>query len=58
LGHWVAVEHDCQDALHGLLLGLIRALFQLVLEVLQRRLVGRVVLVHQAVCIVEKSRHC
>lgn len=58
LRHRIAVEHDCQDALHRLLLGLVGALFQLVLEVLQRRLVGRVVLVDQAVCIVEESRHC
>jgi len=57
LGHRVAIEHDCQDALHCLLLCFIAALFKLCSEVLKRWLIGCVVLMHQTVGIVQESRH-
>lgn len=57
LRHRVAIEHDCDDSPHGLLLGLVGAFLQLHLQVLQRRLVCRVVLVDQAVCVFEERRH-
>lgn len=56
LGHGVAVEHDGQDALHGLDLALVGALLKLGLEIGERRDVG-IVLVDQAVRILEEGRH-
>lgn len=57
LGHGIAVEHDRNNCPHRLHLGLVIALLQLELQLLQRRLVRRVVQVNQAVCIFEKRRH-
>lgn len=51
-GHRVAIQHDGQDLLHRLDLGLIRALLELRLELLQRGLVGSIVLVDKAVRVV------
>ncbi len=56
-GHGVAVEHDGEHELHGLNLALIVALLQLHAQVRHRGQVGRVVLVHQAVRILEEGRH-
>ena len=58
LSHWISIQHDRDDRPHGLQLGLIRALLQLQFQLLQRRLVGRVVLMHQTIRIIQKRRHC
>ena len=56
LRHGVAVEHDGQDALHGLDLGVVGALLKLGLDIGERRDV-RIVLVDHAVRILEEGRH-
>lgn len=57
VGHRVAVEHDGQDALHRLDLCLVTALLELRAQVREGGHVGRIVLVHQAVSILEEARH-
>ena len=56
-GQRVAVEHDDKNATHRVLLRLVRALLQLVLQVVERRDVGRIVLVDEAVRPIEEGRH-
>ncbi|KAI6768197.1 hypothetical protein HG530_006206 [Fusarium avenaceum] len=56
-GHGVAIEHNGQDALHCLDLGLIGALLQLIAQVGDGGDIGRIVLVNETVRILEKARH-
>lgn len=55
--HRVSVEHDGQDALHGLDLGLIGPLLQLIAQVGHGWDVGRIVLVDKAVGVLQKTGH-
>lgn len=55
--HGVAVEHDGQDALHGLDLAIVGALLQLVLEIVDGGDIGGIVHVDQAVRVLEEGRH-
>lgn len=57
LGHRVAIEHDGEDALHGLNLALIGTLLELRPQVGQGRDIGSIVLVDQAVGVFEEARH-
>lgn len=58
LGHWVAVEHDCEDALHGIDLALVGPLLELRAQLGHGGHIGEVVLVHQAVGALEEGGHC
>lgn len=55
--HRISVEHNGQDALHGLDLGLIGTLLQLHAQIGDGGDVGRIVLVDETVCILEEARH-
>lgn len=55
--HGVSVQHYGQDPLHRLYLRVVCPFLQLCLELLLRGLIRRVVLVDQAVCILEEGRH-
>lgn len=55
--HWIPVQHDGEDSLHGLDFCLIGAFLQLHTQIRHGRHVGRVVLVDQAVRILEKPGH-
>lgn len=57
LRHGIAVEHDGENALHGLDLAFVGPLLQLVLEIDLGRDIGRIVLVDQAVRVLEEGRH-
>lgn len=56
-GHGVAIEHDCENPLHGFHLGLVSSLLQLHPQVGDGGDIGGVILVHQAVGIFEKGCH-
>lgn len=55
--HGVAVEHDGEDGLHSLNLGLVGTLLELGTQLVGGRDVGSIVLVDQAVGVVEEGRH-
>lgn len=57
LRHRVAVQHDNQDPAHSVQLRFIGALFQLLLELLDRRLVRGIVEVHNRVRVFKERRH-
>lgn len=57
LGHWIAVQHNCEDGLHGLDLALVGALLELRAQLGHGGHIGGIVLVDQAVGILEKGGH-
>ena len=57
LGHWIAVQHDCEDGLHGLDLALVGALLELRAQLGHGGNIGGIVLVDQAVRILEEGGH-
>lgn len=57
VGHGIAIEHDRENALHGLDFALVGALLELRAQVREGGDVGGIVLVHQAVRIFQKRGH-
>lgn len=57
LGHWIAVQHDCENRFHGLDLALVGALLKLCPQLGHGGDVGGIVLVDQAVGIFEEGGH-
>ena len=57
LGHRIAVQHDRQYSFHRLHLGVIRALLELCLEILQRGLIRCIVLMDEGVGIFQEGTH-
>lgn len=55
LRHWVTIEHDGEDVLHGFDLALVGTLFELCPELGHAGNVGRIVLVDQTVGILEEG---
>lgn len=57
LWHWVSVQHDGEDSLHGANLAVVGALLELGPQLGHAGDIGGIVLVHQAVRIVEEGGH-
>ena len=57
LGHGLSIEHDCDNLPHGVQLGFVIAFLQLQLQFLRGWLIGSIVHMDKAVCIIEKRSH-